>query len=301
MKNPKSNYNACGDFLETVVVGHVLGAAMQILEISNLNDQPSDVAVGITSAENLWTFTSEERKRVLDRVCKKVVDRFINFSFNASDDDIHQQDEVYNYACNLLSIGCFYLAFRDAIKEGDGKRVLDCWQYLLPIFHNSGRRNYANEAFLFLCQYYYDLPQQQAEQMLYSRFVNTKGVRGRNIPLDLYQEHLNRLCKECVKGLGSNKTKESIVRCSKALGILEEMLDNFDEHNNVSILSGAHQPLSCHQDVELIIKQLQQSRIFDIIPNRKHQHFKKPKNVLHAKSKEDIMLWLCSHLKEKYF
>ena len=105
MKNPKSNYNACGDFLETIAVGHILGAAMKILEISNLNNQLSDVAVGITSTENLWTFTIEERKRVLDRVCEKVVDRLINFSFNAPDDDIHQQDKVYNYACNLLSIG----------------------------------------------------------------------------------------------------------------------------------------------------------------------------------------------------
>lgn len=302
MKNPKSNYNACGDFLETVIVGHILSAAMKILKVSNLNDQPSDDVIGITSAENLWTYTNEERKRILAGVCEKVVDKFINFSFNAPPaDGTPEQDEVHNYACNLLSIGCFYLTYRDAIKEGDGKRVLDCWHYLLPIFRNSGRRNYANEAFLFLCQYYYDLPQQQAEQMLYSRFVNTKGVRGRNIPLDLYQEHLNRLCKECVKGLGSNKTKESIVRCSKAMGILQEMLDNFDKSNNVSIPSGAHQPLSYHQDLQLITEQLQQSRIFDIIPKRKHQHFKKPKNLLHAKSSEDIVSWLCDHLKQKYF
>ena len=49
VKNPKSNYNACGDFLETVAVGHILGAALKILEIPNLNNQLSDVAVGITS------------------------------------------------------------------------------------------------------------------------------------------------------------------------------------------------------------------------------------------------------------
>ena len=167
VKNPKCNYNACGDFLETVAVGHVLGAAMKILEIPNLNNQLSDVAVGITSTE----------------------------------------------------------------------RVLDCWQYLLPMFHNSGEIILIR--LFFLCQYYYDLSQQ-----LYSTFVNNKGVRGRNIPLDLYQEHLNRLCKECVKGLGSNKIKVSIVRYSKALGILEEMLDNSDEHNNVSIPSSVHQALS---------------------------------------------------------
>ena len=117
------------------------------------------------------------------------------------------------------------------------ERVLDCWQYLLPMFHKSGEIILIR--LFFLCQYYYDLSQQ-----LYSTLVNNKGVRGRNIPLDLYQEHLNRLCKECVKGLGSNKIKVSIVRYSKALGILEEMLDNSDEHNNVSIPSSVHQALS---------------------------------------------------------
>ena len=198
------------------------------------------------------------------------MDRFINFSFNAPDDDIHQQDEVYNYAKYYVIL----FGIQDAIKE-DGKHVLYCWQYLLPIFHNSGKIILIR--LFFLCQCYYDLSLQQAEQMLCSTFINTKGVRGRNTPLDLYQEHLNRLCKECIKGLGSNKIKVSIVRYSKALGILEEMLDNSDEYNNVSIPSSVHQPLSCHQDGQLIIKQLQQSRIFDIIPYRKHQHFKKTK------------------------
>ena len=30
------------------------------------------------------------------------------------------RDGVYSYATNLLSLGCFYLEFRVAIKEGDG-------------------------------------------------------------------------------------------------------------------------------------------------------------------------------------
>lgn len=271
-------------------MAHILSAAMKILGTSNLDDQPSDDVIG-TSAEHLWTLTDKERKKVMDNVCEKMVDEFIAFSFNVPPDNIPQQDKVHSYGCNLLSVGCFYLAYKDAIKEGDGKPVLDCWHYLLPLFHNSGRRNYTNEAFLFLCQYYHDLPMQQAEQMLYSRFVNTKRMQGRNIPLDLHQDHLNRLCKDCVKDLGSNKTKESIVRCSKALGVLQEMLDNFDDHNNVSIPSGAHQPPLYLQDVRLIVEQLQQSRIFDIVPTRKHQHFSKPKNLLHDKPKKDIMSW----------
>ena len=115
-------------------MGHILSAAMKILQMSDLNDQPSDEAIGITSAENLWTLTGEERKRVLDQVCERVVDEFFTFDFNVPPDNTSQQDGVYQYGCNLLSIGCFYLAYKDAIKEGDGKRVLalfitDIFQY----------------------------------------------------------------------------------------------------------------------------------------------------------------------------
>lgn len=144
---------------------------------------------------------------------------------------------------------------------------MECWRYLLPIFHNSGRRNYSNEALNFLCQCYHDLPPQQAEQMLYSRFVNTKGVKGRNIPLDLHQEHLNRLCKDCVKGLRFNKTKDAIVRCGKALGTLNTVLNNFDENSNVPTVSDAHHSPSFKQDLNLIVEELQQTKVFDVIPN----------------------------------
>ena len=98
---------------------------------------------------------------------------------------------------------------------------------------------------------------------MYSRFVNTKGVRKQNIPLDLHQEHLNRLCKDCVKGLGSNKTKQGITQCSKALGTLSNLLKNFDENNHVAYVSGAHHSPSYKQDLNLIVEELQQTKVFD--------------------------------------
>ena len=55
------------------------------------------------------------------------------------------------------------------------------------------------------------------------------------------------------------------------------MLDNFDDHSSVSTPSGAHHPPSYQQDVRLIVEELQQSKIFDVVPKRKHQHFSKPK------------------------
>jgi len=178
--------------------------------------------------------------------------------------------------------------------------VLDCWRYLLPIFINSGRRNYSNEALHFLCQYYQNLPMQQAQQLLYSRFVNTTGIRGRNIPLDLHQEHLNKLCKDCVKGLGSNKTKQGITRCNKALGTLHDLLKNFDEKNNVACANGAHRSPSNKLDLNLIIEELQRTKVFDVIPNPKHTSFKSPNNILYAKNFDEITAWVSKHVKKRY-
>ena len=108
---------------------------------------------------------------------------------------------MLDYGKNLTGLGCFYLEFSDAIKEGDGLRVLRCWKYLLPLFKSSSRKNYSIEVLNMLCQCEYDLTPRQSQELIWSRFVNTHSAPGRNIPADLHQEHLNRLCKESVRGL----------------------------------------------------------------------------------------------------
>ena len=56
------------------------------------------------------------------------------------------KDLVKSHSVELLSLGLFYLNFRDAIKEGDGPRVFTSWKYMLPIFIGTQRKNYAKEA-----------------------------------------------------------------------------------------------------------------------------------------------------------
>jgi len=131
--------------------------------------------------------------------------------------------------------------------------------------------------------------------------VNTVGVKGRNIPLDLHQEHLNRLCKSCVKSLGSNKTKDAIIRCGKALGTLDSLLNNFDQTNHVVSESGAHHSPSRKKDLLAVVEELKQTKAFDVIPNRQHRSFKKPRNILHARTTDENVEWASEHLKQKYF
>ena len=71
---------------------------------------------------------------------------------------------------------------------------------------------------------------------------------GRNIPLDLHLEHLNRLCNTTTGHLCVNKTEDAIVRCSKALGTVHSVLDMFDRNNSVHDPNGSHNRLSYEKD-----------------------------------------------------
>lgn len=247
--------------------------------------------------ETVMTKTKDERSKILDEVSETVVKTFIQLAFNKPPVPSNGIDRVQEYSKNLLSIGSFYLEYQDAIREGDGKRVLRCWKYLLPIFRYSGRRNYCVEAFKLLYQYHYALPPRQAEQLIWSRFANTHGVRGRNIPLDLHLEHLNRLCKNSIHGLGPNRKDEAIVRCGRALGTIHGVLNTFDVDNNIVLASGAHSCPSYKKELQTIVDELIRSRaLAESSTARKHDSFSKPTNVLHAQPIRSIVTWLVEHL-----
>ena len=53
------------------------------------------------------------------------------------------------------SDGLLYLEFCDAIKEGDGSRLLRCWSYLFLIFRATQCTDYTIEAFILLAQEVY--------------------------------------------------------------------------------------------------------------------------------------------------
>ena len=186
--------------------------------------------------------------------------------------------------------------FTGAVKEGDGHRVLRCWQYLLPIFKGSGRKNYAVEVCNMLYQYEYQLTTRQSEELIWSRFVSTNGIQGWNIAADLHLEHLNRVCKELIQGLGPNKIESVITRVGKALGTLSPILEQFDNENHVSTVSGAHRTPGFEKDRDRILHHLQQYNIFSVVPGRSHSSFPKPRDVLHNFNRSTLTDWLTKHV-----
>lgn len=203
---------------------------------------------------------------------------------------------MLEYSKQLLGLGCFYLEFCDAIREGDGERVLRCWRYLLPVFKSSGRKNYSIEVLNMLCQFQYELTPRHAQELIWSRFVSTHEAPGRNIPSDLHQEHLNRIVKDAIRGLNTNKTEKAVQKVGKTLGMLSPLLDNFDSINNVKQPSGSHKAPGFAKDLEIIVKHLQRYDIFSYHKDRTHRTFPNPRNTLHTLDRSTIIDWMVKHI-----
>ena len=184
-------------------------------------------------------------------------------------------DGVFNYASAVLNDGLLYLEFIDAIREGDGKRTLTCWKNLLLYFFSAKHYNYVKEAVYLLANINAAVSPKVAAQMTWSRFVNTKGRKGCNIPVDLHNEHLNRgTLKEAISAVGANVNANTIAQCGKSLKGIIDVGTQFDRQQNIRKTSSEHSKASIANDEKTIIEELLTNRIYEYIPGRHHSSYK---------------------------
>ena len=270
-KKPKESFNACSEFLTTVVIAHVILAALRLFKMETMESQPPESII----SSSVMGLSKEERRGELLRLSRIIADGYVSFSYNQPPQvKACTSDKIYIYASELLSMGLFYMEYTDAISEGDGLRVLRCWRYLLPIFKSSRRTNYSIEVFNFLYQYHFTASPMHAEQMLWSRFINTHGILGRNIPCDQHMEHLNRVAKDAIKNLGANKTENGFVRVGKAIGTIVPLIQKFDELHSVASISGVHKHQMPLQDLARLVKELNSTNVLENLQKRHHTLFK---------------------------
>ena len=165
-------------------------------------------------------------------------------------------DGVYVYATELLTLGLIWHGFHDSIKEGDGDRILIYWKFLLIIFKVAKCYNYAKEAVYLLLQH--------KAQLLWSRCVNTRGVAGGNIPGDLHNEHLNRRLKNIIAGQGSNVNPDSVVRAGNTVMCIQPL---------TKVRSNKHTIPELGKDFDDIMKVLVEEVVFVPTSNRQHRSF----------------------------
>ena len=92
--DPTNNFNSCDDFLGLVTTCQILTASLHTLGMQSLRDTPSHPM--LPSTDEVLAETPERRKKILQNVCGKIVDCFIQFQFNESAVN-RQSDGIYEY------------------------------------------------------------------------------------------------------------------------------------------------------------------------------------------------------------
>ncbi len=280
--------NACEDFFGVIFKSFITSAAMEILNMGSVDEWPDN------TAEESWLQDRQEREQLMDMVLSRITDKFINIQFHSP--HISSEDRVLEYAKELISVGSLSAEFADAIKQGDGERVIRCWRYLMVIFHNSNRKNYAKEAVLLLHQHQYLLSPQLSERLMYDRFINVRGMHGSNISADLHMEHLNRILKNGIESLASNKNEKPILTLGKAIGTIGPVLSNFDTINDVDHHKTRHKPDAMKKEILKVTSCIHKLKLFHSTPGRQFPTFPNPRSLVHKSSKDKLNTWIETHL-----
>ncbi len=100
-------------------------------------------------------------------------------------------DPTYNYHNARLQCGLLLTNIMDAVQEGDGDRLVRCYKMVLLFNYKFKHTKYAYLLLLFFAKIYALLSEKEAHLLVHNRFLNKKGGKGHNIPLDLHMEHFN--------------------------------------------------------------------------------------------------------------
>ena len=279
--------NATEDFVHLVLSGHIIAAAMEYFGMESIGEKPNPDLIP-TDVESL---TKEEKKRVLFESIDKIVQKCTDIALPSNQRPNYQSaartDGVQEYAKEFLSLALLHEEFEDAIREGDGLRVL--------------RTNYSIEALVLLSHYHLFLSPRLAEQLAWSRFINTHGWPGYNIPCDLHMEHINRSCKTAVRSLGANITPKAIVRVGRCIAPLMSATHQFDKECGVRAVQGRHSTASFRKDLQLVVKELvEKSKVFKHLPGRRHDSFKSIKgSMINKLSKDELTYWMKNTIQRK--
>ena len=211
-------------------------------------------------------------------------------------------DDRFSYACVRLSLGLLLRNMDDAVKEGDGERILRCWKISMLIFRAHRHPKYALASLYLQAATQAILPARAAHRLVWNRTVNNKGGPGKNISLDLRLEHINNLTKGLLKHLGPSITEEAARRCSKAVGGMEKLLNAVDSDLAVTKPHGHHSSRKSEHDFKTLVSEIhERAKMFTFNPSgdRQYHHFPRfQRSVLGVINHRLLNDWLTKHKKE---
>ena len=96
-------------------------------------------------------------------------------------------------------MGLFLRDFDDAVRKGDGERLIRCWKYMTLIFKAYNHTKYAYAGLQLQANVLGRLTPNEAHRLKWNRTINVRGGKGNNISLDMRLEPLNHALKELLQ------------------------------------------------------------------------------------------------------
>ena len=222
-------------YMQVILRGHVAAVTLHYFSMQSVDDNlPAQVIGDLVQAPVC------QRKYFFNRIVHKIIESVIRLpdhpGMQTAPDS--ESDGIFQYAQEVLTLSLLHAEFVDAIKEGDGPRVITCWKFFLLIFKAANRSKYALEAATLLISLKV-LPERIQHQFLWCRFINSSGHLARNIPCDLHMEHLNRIAKDAL-GQHSAFNPKSVGRVGRCVGLFQNVKRQFDCITSVHNTSGGH-------------------------------------------------------------
>lgn len=268
--DPSKNVKSTEDFLYLVLIAHIVVAAQELMKTKEYD------VLSLSEA---------------------IVQNFVELG---SGKLRSRSDRVRLYATELLTLGLLWHSFHDAIREGDGDRVILHWKFMMVAFRVTKHHNYAKEACTLLMQTQYLASPRMRAQIVWGRFINTLGKKGCNISCDLHLEHLNRKLKSIIANLGANKTVAAIKRASKTIGTVHHICHSLEaEYDKCD--NACHPVPRFGKDLTTVIDVLTEANVFVLVPKRKHPSFRFKCNLFEAHSEDELLSWLFTHVSSTIF
>lgn len=216
-----------------------------------------------------------------------------------SEDSQSESDRIFNYHNARLQLGLLFMDIVDAIKEGDGFRLVNCYKFVLLFAYKFKHTKYAYALLLFFVLIRAVLSEEESLCLVVNRFINSMGKKGGNIPLDLFMEHLNLLLKRLGKGMGGNMTNSSLQRAAQSVVPLNDVMKGiYDDCSKVK-RSGHHGSKNPEEAVEIIVNDLLKGKVFEKLPGRSgYPSFAKFKSNILDLDYRDFFQWSRDKLKE---
>ncbi|XP_035689474.1 uncharacterized protein LOC118424802 [Branchiostoma floridae] len=209
-----------------------------------------------------------------------------------------KEDHIRNYHISKLGMALLINNIHDATREGDGERLSRCFKMALLFYRCHGHTKYAHGTLLHFARSQALLPPSLAHSLVWNRFVNDKGGKGNNVPLDLNLEFKNNLLKQFLKHLGPNLNESNAARVANSIGEMAKLLQSIDTELGVRRGSGYHHKPDDTADIQRLVVQYEQANVLDFQPGREYNSFPgMDRNPISKLNMDKMLDWMRNKLK----